>query len=63
MLSAAVLSLTAACSKGGGEIPPYEPSGINLTAGAAYANCFIVDEAGTIGSRPGMSTAPPCRTP
>ena len=46
MLSAAVLSLTAACSKGGGEIPPYEPSGINLTAGAAYANCFIVDEAG-----------------
>lgn len=44
--AAAFVLLAAACTKNGGENPPFVPEGENLTAGEAYANSFIVEKGG-----------------
>ena len=46
-LTAAALGLLAvACGKGGCEAPPFVPEGVDLSAGEAYANCYMVEKDG-----------------
>ena len=47
VLTAAALGLLAvACGKGGCEAPPFVPEGVDLSAGGAYANCYMVEKDG-----------------
>ena len=47
VLTAAALCLFAvACGKGGCEAPPFVPEGVDLSAGEAYANCYMVEKDG-----------------
>lgn len=38
--------LAVSCDKGGGEIPPFVPEGTDLSAGGAFANCYMVEKGG-----------------
>ena len=46
MTAAALCLLAVACGKGGCEAPPFVPEGVDLNAGEAYANCYMVEKDG-----------------